>query len=276
MPKKLNDNRTLVQHITRTLYEQTDAKKIFLNYNVDPQTSAGVLLLLGLERDKKKNFAEPCLILNKRSLKVRQPGDLCFPGGSIAPRLDSFLAKLFTLPGTSLRRWQYWPKVKRGHPRAARLLALLWATGLRESLEEMRLNPLGVRFLGPMPPRSLVMFQRTIYPIVAWIKSQKRFLPNWEVEKIIYLPLRELMDPAYYRRYRLRMKLSADAEPSNLIREYPCFQFPHNHQIEILWGATYQIAIVFLEFIFGFKPPDLDTLPVVEGSLDHAYMTGSR
>jgi hypothetical protein len=120
------------------------------------------------------------------------------------------------------------------------------------------------------------MFQRTIYPIVAWIQGQKRFFPNWEVEKILYLPLRELLDPANYRRYRLRMKLSAEADPSNLIRDYPCFRFQHNRDNEILWGATYRITTVFLEYVFGFKPPDLESLPVVEGRLDQAYLTGHK
>jgi hypothetical protein len=276
MSQILHDKYALIRHITRVLHERAEAYKILSDNEVNRQTSAGVLLLLGTGVNKKNNPGEPCLILNKRSLKVRQPGDLCFPGGSIAPRLDSPLAKILSLPMTSLGRWQYWSRLKRTHPQAARLLALLWATGLREGLEEMRLNPFGAKFLGPMPPQNLVMFQRQIYPLVTWIQHQKRFFPNWEVEKILYIPLRELLDPTNYRRYRLNMKIPADTQPSNLTRDFPCFRFQDNSASEILWGATFRITTLFMEYVFGFKPPDLESLPVVEGSLDAAYLTGQK
>ncbi len=274
MLQLLGNDTTLIRHIIRVLNVQAGQNNIFQDQAVDPAAAAGVLLLLGPRVNNIKNTAEPCLILNKRSLKVRQPGDLCFPGGSITPRLDSHLAKLFSLPITSLGRWQYWSQWKRTHPQAARLLALLWATGLRESFEEMRLNPFGVRFLGPLPPHNLVMFRRKIYPMVSWIQRQKRFFPNWEVDKILYIPLRELLDPTNYRRYRLRLNIPVDAETSNLTRDYPCFRFQNNSDIEILWGATFRITTVFMEYVFGFKPPGLETLPVVEGSLDQTYLTG--
>jgi 8-oxo-dGTP pyrophosphatase MutT (NUDIX family) len=270
----LDDKTALIRHIIRRLHAQTDARKIFSDNEVNRQTGAGVLLLLGPGGDKKGKPVEPCLILNKRSLKVRQPGDLCFPGGSISPFLDRPLSKLFSLPLTPLGRWKYWPQWKRAYPQAARLLALLWATGLRESLEEMRLNPFGAEFLGPLPPQNLEMFQRKIYPMVTWVKHQKRFYPNWEVEKILHIPLRQLLDPAQYRRYRLGMKIPADTEPSKPIRDFPCFRFQDNGDREILWGATYRITTVFMQYVFGFNPPGLETLPVIEGRLDKTYLKG--
>jgi 8-oxo-dGTP pyrophosphatase MutT (NUDIX family) len=272
----LNDKTALIGHIIRRLHERADAKKIFLDNEVNRQTSAVVLLLLGPGVNKKNKSGEPCLILNKRSLKVRQPGDLCFPGGSVTPGLDSPLARLFSLPITSLGRWKYWSQWKNAHPQTARFLALFWATGLRESFEEMRLNPFGVKFLGPLPPQALVMFQRVIYPMVAWVQRQKRFFPNWEVDKIVYIPLRDLLNPANYRRYRLSIQTRANEPSSNLGQEYPCFYFQTDSDTEILWGATYRIATLFMEYIFGFKPPGLETLPVVEGSLDHTYLTGQK
>ena len=41
---------------------------------------------------------------------------------------------------------------------------LLFAASIRESFEEMGLNPFGVQFLGPLPPQRLVMFHREIFP----------------------------------------------------------------------------------------------------------------
>jgi len=272
----LDDKNALMRRIIRVLHEGAPVEKIFSDNEVNRQTGAGVLLLLGPGVDKNSRSGEPCLILNKRSLKVRQPGDLCFPGGSITPRLDFPLAKIFSLPVTSLGRWPYWPQWKHAHPQAAGLLALLWATGLRESLEEMRLNPFGAKFLGPLPPQRLEMFQRKIYPMVTWVRRQKRFYPNWEVEKILHIPLRELLDPANYRRYHLHMKITGNAKPLNAMLDYPCFCFQRNHDIEILWGATFRITTVFMDCVFGFNPPRLETLPVIQGSLDPTYLTGQK
>jgi len=33
--------------------------------------------------------------------------------------------------------------------------------------------------------------------------------------------------------------------------------------------------MVFLEIVFGFNPPDIDSLPVVHGTLDENYLTGN-
>ncbi len=234
------------------------------------------MLLLSHKSCNNKGPGQPCLILNKRSLRVRQPGDLCCPGGSVAPLVDPFLARLLGLPFVSLGRWKYWRQWKKNQSSAARLLALFWATGLRESFEEMRLNPFGVRFLGPLPAQPLVMFQRTIYPLVAWIDRQKRFFPNWEVEKVVDIPLKDLLNPANYARYRLSLDPRGDAESLNTMRHYPCFRSRSSNDTELLWGATYRIVTLFLDYIFDFKPPSLGEIPIIEGSLDRNYLTGRK
>jgi len=276
MQQLLENNLNLIRHIIQALNGQARQNSIYPAQPVDPQTAASVILLLGSHKNIQTNGSEPCLIFNKRSLKVRQPGDLCFPGGSVTPRLDSHLSKLLSLPFTSLGRWKYWSQWQDAQPQAARRLSLFWATGLRESFEEMRLNPLGVKFLGPLPPQSLVMFRRVIYPMVAWVRRQKKFFPNWEVEKIIYVPLREMLDAANYRRYHLSLSTRQNEKSSQSGPDYPCFYFQDDNGPEILWGATYRIATVFMEYVFGFKPPAFETLPVVEGRLDSAYMTGYK
>jgi hypothetical protein len=270
------DTTNLIPHIIRVLHERASQERIFSRDAFDIVTASSVLLLFGRKLKKDKKSVESCLILNKRSLKVRQSGDLCCPGGSVAPRLDNYLAKLLSLPIFSLGRWKFWPQWKRTRPQDARLLALFWATALREGAEEMRLNPLAVRFLGPLPPQSLVMFQRIIYPMVAWVPRQKRFYPNWEVDKIVRISLKKLLDPTNYVRYRLSMKLDSNSTLSNSTRDFPCFRFQDNNETELLWGATYRITMVFLEYVFQFRPPPLDDLPVVENALDETYLTGQN
>jgi len=275
MSRLLEDKNNLILHIKRALYGRLRRKRIFPLGGIDLETAAGVLLLLGSKPETTGSAGEPYVVFNKRSLKVRQPGDLCFPGGSIAPRIDPYLARLFSLPIASLGRWNRWAYRKQNRTREAKLISIIWTTGLRESLEEMRLNPFGVTFLGPLPPQSLVMFKRTIYPMVGWIERQKRFFPNWEVEKVVPIPLKDLLNSNYYGRYQLRLDSKPNGEHSSLIQDFPCFRVQADNRMEVLWGATYRITIEFLENIFNFKPPALNALPVVEGALDELYLTGN-
>ena len=235
-------------------------------------TASAVLFLLGRQPGKTNHPEEICLILNKRSANVRQAGDLCCPGGRVSPRLDTGLAKLLNLPLLPLARWPYWPGWRQRRSHDARWLRLLLATGLRESVEEMRLNPFGLKFLGPLPPQPLVMFQRVIYPMVVWVTGQKRFYPNWEVEKIVCIPLREFFNTSQYARYRLKIETPSTAENINI---FPCFRYQKDGEAEILWGATFRITMVFLNYVFGFSPPDFDSLPEIRGHLTRAYLNNT-
>jgi len=272
----LEDKSRLLHHVIDTLNDRLWQEIFYSNDEIEWGTSAGVVMLLGQNPAETDLGAEPCIVLNKRSLKVRQPGDLCFPGGGMAPHIDPYLALLFSLPFVSLGFWRHWGNWKKNHSRQAQLMAILWATGLRECFEEMRLNPFGLRFLGPLPPQSLVMFRRTIYPMVGWIRHQKRFFPNWEVEKVVYVALKDLLNPGLYGRYRLQMGGASGQDQAGSVQNFPCFRLPAQNQKEILWGATYRITMDFLEHVFGFKPPSSETLPVVEGALDRNYLSGNK
>ena len=264
-----------IDQVIHRLYEKNRHDRIFSKDATHSSTTSSVLFLLGMHCQETDFSNLPCLILNKRSLKVKQPGDLCCPGGSISSRVDAFLSKLLYLPGSPLTRWPYWQLWHKQRRTEARDLALLFATCLREGFEEMCLNPLGLKFLGPLPQQQLIMFQKVIYPMVCWINRQKQFSPNWEVEKVVYIPLQDLLNPSLYARYRLNIETSKDNENYPDIRDYPCFIKQSEHSTEILWGATFRITMVFLEIVFGFKPPDIKSLPVLSGSLDKNYLTGN-
>ena len=175
--KRIEDEIALREHISRVLYEKSRRESILQNEVAGSSADSAVLFLLGSRITRKDRPPETCIVLNKRSIKVRQPGDLCFPGGRVAPHLDLWLSKILRLPFSPLTRrrdWQKWeqPRLEDSNRH------LLLATSLRESMEEMRLNPLGITFLGPLPPQTLVMFRRVIYPMVGWIGRQRRFFPN--------------------------------------------------------------------------------------------------
>lgn len=272
----IDDSSTLIQHIPRALHVRDNRDLFFRTEGFRFATASSVLFLLGVCPDHGRDSKHPCLILNKRSSRVRQPGDLCCPGGSFVPRLDNFLSALIKLPFMPLGRWPYWSHWRRRKPNRARILATLLATAIRESVEEMRLNPFGLTFLGTLPPQSLVMFERVIYPLVGYVNRQRRFYPNWEVEKLVYIPLSELLKPENYARYRLQMGAADNPTQALTVNDFPCFRYRYKRESETLWGATYQITTAFLEYVFNFQPPDISSLPVINGSLDENYLTGNR
>jgi hypothetical protein len=157
--------------------------------------------------------------------------------------------------------------MKSERPLSASRLALMLFTGLREAWEEMRLNPFKVQMLGPLPMQRLVIYNRIINPIAGWISHSQGLSPNWEVERIVHIPLRRLLDPGNYGRYRLTAGEQNQAQPLVYPREFPCFIHKRRTGEEVLWGATFRIAMDFLERVFNFKMPDLTGTPVRSGSL---------
>jgi hypothetical protein len=258
----------LTKQIVDRLHIHNSRQPIFTMEGPDLATASAVLLLLGQQPEKANHPEELCFIFNKRSANVRQSGDLCCPGGRVSPHLDALLAKLLRLPMLPLARWPFWRGWRKQQPHNANRLRFLLATGLRESVEEMRLNPFGLKFLGPLPPQHLVMFQQVIYPMVIWVTRQKRFYPNWEVEKIVCIPLRDFFNPAQYARYRLRIETPSRGE---YVNTFPCLRYEKEDKAEILWGATFRITMVFLNYVFGFSPPDFDSLPEIRGHLSPVY-----
>lgn len=268
----LNDPSALQQHILRLVQARLLAEPIHAPGSFDPATASGVMFLLGRLATDQGAKPEICIVLNKRSKIVRQSGDLCCPGGTVEPRLDRCLSNLLLLPFSPLRRWPLWKKLRHDQPRSVRLLALLLATALREGWEEMRLNPFGVDFLGPLPSQQLVLFHRIIYPMAGWIRNQHRFAPSWEVEKIVAIPLRSLLNPSHYANYRIYVPPAVEKKLKRTVQDMPCFLHRCHNHTEILWGATYRIVTLFVELVFGFEPPDMATLPMVPGVMHENYI----
>ncbi|MCE5332982.1 MAG: CoA pyrophosphatase [Desulfobacteraceae bacterium] len=241
----------------------------------DVRTSS-VLLLLGDRVFEPNGMAEACIILNKRSKEVKQPGDLCCPGGAIEAGVDPYFAKLLSLPGSTLSRWPCWSRLKHESPGDAEFLSLLLAAGLREGWEEMRLYPFGIRFLGPLPAQCLILYRRVIHPMVAWVSRQKSYTLSWEVERIVYIPVRALLNPFHYAVFRLFVPPRLAWRFNGTTVDFPCFIHTHGGRAELLWGATYRIVTFFLEIVFGFKPPGPERLPLVPAGLDEGYVNGNH
>ncbi len=244
-----------------------------LNLGKGETRESAVLFLLTHCHAEDGKPAEPCLLLNKRSQKVLQPGDLCCPGGGIEPK-DRLLSRVLRWPFSPLRQWPAWNRWKRQSSHSVNGLSMLFATALRESWEEMRLNPFKVAFMGPLPIQKLVMFKREIYPLVGWVPRGQTLVPNWEVERIVHLPLRRLLEGRHYARYRLTFDTTQGV--SHRKEDFPCFIHNGRGGKEILWGATFRIAMDFLRLVFGFHLPDLSEAPVIHRRLDDVYLNGSK
>jgi len=268
----LDNPRELIRHIeSRLSGNGIAANWLGADGNGGGKGSA-VLFLLTQKRTGLSGEPETCLLLNKRSQRVLQPGDLCCPGGGVATT-DKILWRLMHLPFSPLYQWSQWPQWRVEHPEIAQHLSLLLTTALREAWEEMRLNPLKVTFMGLLPVQQLTLFKRQIFPLAAWVPSFQRLKPNWEVERLVYVPLRRLMDPGNFGRYRLTFKDGQGGHQRQ--NDFPCFIHQGTQGTEILWGATFRIAADFLKLVFGFSLPDPDNLPVVRGNRGKTYLNGS-
>ena len=106
--------------------------------------------------------------------------------------------------------------------------------------------------------------------MVVWINRQRHFFPNWEVEKIVRIPLQNMLVPDAYACYRIHFEYRGKG---TFVRDFPCFL--HEKDKEILWGVTYRIVVAFLKFVFEFSPPALESLPVVRGVRNESYLNGA-
>jgi hypothetical protein len=110
--------------------------------------------------------------------------------------------------------------------------------------------------------------------MAAWVAAGQRFVPNWEVEKIVPIPLRCLLDPRRYVRYRLQISAAVATRFRGRNEDFPCLVFETDEGRELLWGVTFRVVMVFLELVFGFRPPDPARLSVVSGRIRRHYLTG--
>jgi 8-oxo-dGTP pyrophosphatase MutT (NUDIX family) len=245
----------------------------------EPYSAAGVLLLLHFEKehpDGDRSRGNFCFQLIKRSANVAQPGDLSCPGGMLHPRMDGLLRTLLTsgiVP--ALRGYPESCAGKRDES-TQRAITLFLTNAIRESWEEIRLSPFNIRFLGPLPCHSLILFRRTIFPLVGLVTGAPSYRPNSEVERVVEIPLKSFFDADNYAEYLIDMSDSIKRE-ERASWQFPCFiHREEGREPEILWGATFHIILRFLEIVFDFKMPEAHSGQVLTRMLHHTYLTGHK
>jgi 8-oxo-dGTP pyrophosphatase MutT (NUDIX family) len=160
--------------------------------------SSGVLVLLFPEGNEK--FI--CLVKRQPFMKFH-PGQVGFPGGK----------------------------------REKTDIDLLW-TALRETSEEIGIQPSLIRILGALSPLFVSVSGFMIYPYVAWSPAKPDFIINHnEVEKLILFPL--LIN------YENQKIIMTSVQTQSGWLQVPAFKSEN----EIIWGATAMILSEFFDVL---------------------------
>ncbi len=244
-----------------------------------PWECGGVLLPIFFTRDLhigSRQKGEYVFLLNKRSKRVPQGGDLCAPGGRSHPIWDSIFQRLFQmglLPGAKEMRNRL---IRSREKRLYELILFFWSNALRESWEELRLNPFNIEFLGPFETYRLQSRRWIIFPLVGKIKNPWEVKLSTEVEKLVEIPITAFFQPGHYAicRFEISNEMSPQGSPRS--REVPCLIFGEKEKEEILWGATYNIIREFLKVVMDRPLPFPDGQRIVHRSLALNYYTGSQ
>ena len=237
------------------------------------RSAAGVLLPLAFG-PASGSAPEFRVLLIKRSSLVPQAGDLSCPGGMLE-RMDFRLRPLVAsrlVPVLKGRPRAY--AVERGSS-DFRNITLFLTNALRESWEEINLSPLQVEFLGPLPCRNLVMFTKTIFPLVGLVRRPELLRANHEVEKIVDIPLTQFFLKENYALFSIE-NMTENGRSASEMNRFPCFiHRDASGEEEILWGATFSIMLSFLKIVCAFDAPAPTSQWILKKTLRPEYLTGN-
>jgi hypothetical protein len=128
-----------------------------------------------------------------------------------------------------------------------------------------------------LPPEELVLFKRVIYPVVCWVPRQRHFVPNWEVDAMVPIPIAALLNPDRFVCYRLRfIEGVGHAGTGVAIKDFVGFRYDDSGDgAAVLWGVTLRITMDYARIVHGFVPPEIENLPVVQRTIGRDYLTGN-
>jgi len=233
-------------------------------------SASGVLVPLEFDSDR----GEQVVVLNKRSSHVQQPGDLCFPGGRADRKPDKLLARFLSLGVLPSTRTEFFRLLLHAEKRVRDIHLFLFASSLRESWEEMRLKPWNVDYLGALPTHALPNFSRIMFPLAGRIRRRWRPRPNWEVGKIIRLPLRAFYQPENYALCEMILPAAGREKFGVDSWEVPCLVIPDGETEEVLWGATFRILLTFIERTLELPVSRINPVRRLSRQLPEHYYSG--
>jgi 8-oxo-dGTP pyrophosphatase MutT (NUDIX family) len=187
---------------------------------------------------------EPLFHRIRERLEAQPAKLLNLPG--LALRESAVLAPLFMREGVPCALFTRRPMTLRTHagqisfPGGGRDAAdaTLLHTALRETHEELGIPPDRVEVLGMLDEIPTITEYR-ITPFVGVIPGDFKYVPSFEVEEVIEVPLAHLLDPAIHRTERWQV-LGEE-------RDVYFYDYGPHH----IWGATARILRTFLQRIGG-------------------------
>jgi 8-oxo-dGTP pyrophosphatase MutT (NUDIX family) len=115
-------------------------------------------------------------------------------------------------------------------------------TALRETSEELGIQPYGIQILGKLTPLYIPPTNYCIYPVVAQMKERPQFKPSsYEVAEVLEIPLDYLVDLQTVQKEMWTLH--------GMDVEVP-FYFFEDHKI---WGATAMVLAEFVEILKSIK-----------------------
>lgn len=251
-------------------YKKTNREIDHLRQKGSKHLKAAVVLLLNFK--KTDEHSEYVFQLIKRSDKVSQSGDISCPGGMLQPQQDRVLSSFLKneiLPALDGRITKHFRNMD---DETVRLIRLFLTTALREAWEEIGLNPLNTRFLGALPSHPLTFLSRTIFPVVCCSRRHFSFKLNSEVEKVFEIPLSYFFQNENYAVLDVTMTFDAPSEPFRY--QTPCLTVSDGDgNIDILWGATFNIIRNFLHVISDGNLPSATSSRILTKTLTNRYIS---
>jgi 8-oxo-dGTP pyrophosphatase MutT (NUDIX family) len=244
-----------------------------------PWERAGILLpisFLEIEQTDKDRPSEYVVLLNKRSKRVQQAGDLCAPGGGVHPFLDRITQQILRMGLFPWTKGLAFDAGKKRGETAYKTILFFLGNALRESWEEIRLSPFNLEFLGSLPSYRLQSRRWIIFPVVGRVRHPWQPKLSPEVDKIISIPLRTFFQPENHAFYSLEVPEALVAQGIPNPWAFPCLVYDADGAEEILWGATYAVMRSFLGFIFDQPLPSPDGRRVIQRKLMANYLSGDE
>lgn len=118
------------------------------------------------------------------------------------------------------------------------------SAALREATEEVGVAPAAVRVLGRLTPLHIPVSGFRLHPILGIVDARPDFVPaEWEVARILEVPVDDLQDPDNIRRETQRREING----TKYDVEIPYFAV-ESHKV---WGATAMALSEFLALLSG-------------------------
>lgn len=114
----------------------------------------------------------------------------------------------------------------------------LQQTALRETLEEVGIPTSDIKIIRQLTEAYIPPSNFLVTPFLAYTKTTPKFIPNYEVDKVLEISLQQLLNTDNLSSVKMNTSYMKNIE-------VPCFMFDN----QIVWGATAMILAEFKDLL---------------------------